>query len=146
MKMNLGKRFILATMLFVPLVSWAAEQSIEINEPWIREAPPVAPVLAAFMGIKNLSEQQATLIAVTSTHFDHCEIHQTKMADGMMKMIHLPQLLIKANNEVKLEPGSYHLMLMKPKTPLKAGDEVDLTLKFAEGDEITVTTPVRKVE
>jgi copper(I)-binding protein len=35
-------------------------------------------------------------------------------------------------------------MLMGPKKYLIAGDKVDLTLKFANGEEFSIVAPVRK--
>ncbi len=120
------------------------DQGIQINDPWIREAPPNVSVLAAYMIIKNPSSQPRTLSAVISAAFEHVEIHQTKIQDGMMQMEHQPELIIAAKSQVDLKPGSYHLMLMGRKKPLVAGDEIELTLKFVNGEEIPITVPVRK--
>jgi copper(I)-binding protein len=72
------------------------------------------------------------------------EIHKTVIKDGMMQMRHQPQLIIPPKSQVVLKPGSYHLMLMGLKKSLIAGDKVDLTLKFANGEEISIAAPVRK--
>jgi copper(I)-binding protein len=53
------------------------------------------------------------------------------MEGGVMRMRQLADgLEIPAGGEVTLKPGSYHVMLMDLKQPLKAGDKVPLTLTF----------------
>jgi hypothetical protein len=138
------KGLIFAVMSFV-LLACNSEQAIQIDEPWIREAPPNARASGGFMIIKNLSAQQQILNSVASSAFEKVEIHQTVAGEGgTMKMVPQPELVIEAKSQVVLKPGSYHLMLIGAKKPLKAGDEVNLTLKFANGDEIKLTAPIRQ--
>jgi copper(I)-binding protein len=138
------KRGLIFATLFVVL-SACSDQGISINDPWVREAPPNAKALAAYMVIENHSPQQKTLISVSSSAFKKVEIHRTVAGEeGTMRMVPQPQLIIAAKSQVVLKPGDYHLMLMGGQKPLKAGDKVVLTLKFAEGDEIRLDTPVRK--
>jgi len=135
---------IFAVMSFV-LLACNSEQAVQIDDPWVREAPPNARASGGFMIIKNISDQQKILNSAVSSAFEKVEIHQTVAGEGgVMKMVPQPELVIEAKSQVVLKPGSYHLMLIGAKKPLKAGDEVDLTLKFAKGDEIKLTAPVRK--
>ena len=137
--------FMLAIML-IGTFAWATENAIEISDPWVREAPPVATVLAAYMVINNHSAVDRTLVQVSSPVFETVEIHQMVMDNGMMEMKPQTELIIAANSQRILKPGGYHLMLMgrKKEITLVAGDNVDLTLKFADGEEITFTVPVRR--
>ncbi|EDN70957.1 secreted protein containing DUF461 [Beggiatoa sp. PS] len=143
MKNSFISLFTLVLML-VSSLAWAEEQSLQINDPWVREAPPVAEVLAAFMIIDNHSAAEKILTTVTAPAFNKVEIHKMIMDDGMMKMQAQPQLVIAANSQRELKPGGYHLMLIGRKQPLKAGDKVELILKFADGEEITIEAPVRR--
>jgi copper(I)-binding protein len=131
-------------LMLVSSLAWAGEQSLQINDPWVREAPPVAKVLAAFMIIDNQLPTEKILTTVTTPAFDKVEIHKMIMGDGMMKMQAQPQLVIAANSQRVLKPGGYHLMLIGRKQPLKAGDKVELTLTFADGEEMTIEAPVRR--
>lgn len=123
--------------------AWA-QSSIQVSEQWVREAPPNAMVLAAFMVIDNQSSETQTLVAVSSPDFAMVEMHQTVKRDGMMSMEEQEQLVIEPKQQLVLKPGSYHLMLMQVKRQLQTGDEVKLTLKFASGEELVINTPVRK--
>jgi hypothetical protein len=64
--------------------------------------------------------------------------------DGMARMLPQESMPIPAGGELVLKPGDYHLMLMRPKSALKAGDEVELSLGFDDGSTMAVTLPVRK--
>jgi copper(I)-binding protein len=66
------------------------------------------------------------------------------MQDGMARMVAQDSMPIPAGGELSLEPGGYHLMLMRPKAALAAGDEVAVTLKFDDGSSLEVSMPVRK--
>ncbi len=50
-----------------------------------------------------------------------------------------------AAGRVELKPGSLHIMFIKLNHPLKAGEQVPVTLKFREAGEKTVTLEVRSV-
>ncbi len=139
--MKLVKLLLVLAILFTQ-TAWA--ESVQITEQWIREAPPNAKVLAAFMLIDNQTSESQTLTTATSPDFKMVEIHQTVEHDGMMHMKKQEQLVINSKQQVMLKPGSYHLMLMQPKRQLNAGDEVELTLKFANEEELIIKVPVRK--
>jgi copper(I)-binding protein len=118
--------------------------NVEINDPWVREAPPNAQVLAAYMTIANNSAKTVSLMEVQSPAFDHVEMHRSMVKDGMMHMMKQDSIEIPAGGKVMLQPGGYHLMLMKPKHALKAGDKVSFTLKFNDGSRSDVNAPVKK--
>ncbi|MEN8217494.1 MAG: copper chaperone PCu(A)C [Pseudomonadota bacterium] len=145
MKTYFWKKFAAVIMLLAPLACFG-ESNIRVDDPWVREAPPNVKVLAAYMIIENPTSEQRILISATaSSSFKSVEIHRTVITqDGMMQMRHQPQLIIHPKSQVVLKPGSYHLMLMGPKKSLIAGDKVDLTFKFANGEEISIAAPVRR--
>ncbi len=58
-------------------------------------------------------------------------------------MRELPDGLALTGGEmVSFEPGSYHVMLPELAEPLEVGDEFDLTLDFANADDVTITVEV----
>ena len=62
---------------------------------------------------------------------------------GQMRMQELPDGLALTGGEmVSFEPGSYHVMLPELVEPLEIGDEFELTLDFAEADDVTITIQV----
>ncbi len=62
---------------------------------------------------------------------------------GQMRMQELAEGLILTGGEtVTFEPGGYHVMLLDIAAPLESGDEIDLTLEFAEAGSQSVTVEV----
>lgn len=117
---------------------------LTVNDPWIREAPPEAQMLAAYMTIGNNSTHTVALESASSPDFRIIEIHRTKMEKGMARMMRQSRLQILPGSRVVLAPGNYHLMLMQPLRSLRAGDTVQLQLRFDSGESIDVTALVRK--
>ena len=68
------------------------------------------------------------------------EIHEMVMQDNVMKMRRVDGIALSKGKPLELKPGGYHVMLMDLKQPLKAGEQVPLTLTFegaAKGKTIT---------
>ena len=121
----------------------AGAGEISVTNPWIREAPPVAKMLAAYMTISNNSNHRVHLESAASIDFEMVEIHRTVTQEGMSHMMKQSSLQLEGGGNVTLEPGGYHLMLIKPKQFLKAGDKVKLQLNFDNGEAVDVTAVVR---
>jgi copper(I)-binding protein len=51
-------------------------------------------------------------------------------------------LEIKPGETVELKPGGYHVMFVDLKEPLKPGEDVTVTLKFAKAGTLEVKYPV----
>ena len=119
-----------------------ATDTLEITHPWVREAPPSARVLAAYMSIKNTSESTITINGISSPEFESAELHRTVINEGMASMQHIKKLDVPANGSIKLEPGGLHLMLFNPQRALSAGDRVTLTIHLSNGTRMAVTAPV----
>ena len=62
---------------------------------------------------------------------------------GAMRMQELTDGLdLVAGETVTFEPGGYHVMLLDIAEPLEVGDEVEVTLDFANADSMTITVEV----
>jgi len=141
MKTSLNLLFIF--MLLHLFSSAYAHQQVSVDNAWVRSAPPGADVLAAYMTIRNESEETRVLTEVSSSMFNRIEIHRTEMHEGMMKMILQESLSVPAGGSVTLEPGGFHLMLIGPKSVPKEGEEVDLLLLFSNGHSQRIKVPVK---
>jgi periplasmic copper chaperone A len=139
------KQSIKILFLFCLLAATSAEAAeISVTDPWIREAPPVARMLAAYMTISNDSKNAVQLESATGDDFEMVDIHRTETHEGMSHMMKQTGLQIKGEDKVRLEPGGYHLMLMNPRRHLQADDKVLLKLHFDNGEAIEVMAVVRK--
>jgi len=122
----------------------AIGDSIIVTEAWIKNLPPTVPMRAGYMKLKNVSTRSLRIIAVESDIFMHVDIHESVEKNGMMSMRPLPALPIPAGATVELAPGGIHLMMMGPKQTLKPGDQVSITLQFADDSKQTLQMTVKK--
>ena len=134
----------IAILVFSLLVNAAIAGEIMIKDAWVREAPPNAKVLAAYMTIENHTSKEIVLTSATSPAFAKIEIHKTVHKGDMATMEEQKELPIGTHKVIKLEPGGLHLMLYNPNKPLKAGDSVSFTLKYADGSTSSVDAKVKK--
>lgn len=120
-----------------------ADETIIVQDAWVRAAPPSTKALAGYMRIKNNSTKPVVLTTVSSPQFKKVEMHKTEMHEGMMKMIPQKQLRIPPKETLTLEPGSYHLMLINPRSVPQEGEQVDIELHFDNGQTLHISVPVR---
>lgn len=142
--MKLLHKFAGAALFLAAAAPAAAETgAIRIEHPWSRATPAGATTGAAYMTIENGSNAEDRLTGATSDVAATTEIHEMKMADGVMKMRAVTDgLAVPAHGSVALKPGGYHVMLIGLKKPLKAGETVVLTLDFAKAGKVDVSAPV----
>jgi periplasmic copper chaperone A len=120
--------------------------SLEIDHPWARATPDGAAVGAGYVVLKNTGTTPDRLVSATAPFAGRVEIHEMAMANGVMTMRPLPDgLAIPAGGTVTLKPGSYHIMFMELKQPLKAGELLDGTLTFEKAGTVPVKFKVEPV-
>ncbi len=135
---------LLALLLVISSVGLAqAESDVMVENAWVREAPPGAMALAGYMNLHNHGDKERVLVGATSPAFESVMLHKTVFEGEMSKMVHQRMITIPAKGMVSFEPNSFHLMMMKPKQVLKAGDKVLVTLKFQNGETQEVSHEVR---
>jgi periplasmic copper chaperone A len=144
---------------------------IKTSGTWARTSPLVAGAGAAYLVIQNTGSAPDFLLGGSSDVAKVVEVHETvaipdgsaapaasgmgmaspKASDGgmgtggsMMGMQKMDRLEIPAGGSVELKPGSYHLMLIDLTRELKAGEKIDLTLKFEKAGDVKVTAEVRE--
>jgi len=138
------KQLLFALLLTASTSLAAAGNGLAVEHAWVREAPPGASMMAAYLVIDNPTDQDAMLIGVESPAFSHVMLHRSVTVDGVARMVHQDRIPVPAHGSVTLEPGSYHLMMPAPDTRLVAGDKVGFVLHFADDSSIQVTAEVRK--
>ena len=145
-KARRGRRFRAAAAIFflLPLLGACAPPAdIETSAAWIREAPPGAQRLAAYLVIDNNLSTAITLTGVSSDSFASVQIHRTTMHDGVARMRMIGELTIGPGQAQSLNPGGTHLMLIDPRTSLADGDTVRLVLHFADQPDLALRVPVK---
>ena len=133
---------LISALSLVPAAS--EEAGVSVRDAWIREAPPGMTMMAGYMELRNNTSRQQVLAAASSSVFDSVTVHRTIVKDGMASMVHVSQIELAPNASLIFAPGGYHLMLMKPKRTLRAGDPVVVNLEFRGGLVLPVAFAVRK--
>jgi copper(I)-binding protein len=117
--------------------------AIDIEHPWSRATPGGAKVAAGYATLKNSGATPDRLVSATTGIAKSAEIHEMRMAGGVMQMRPLPEgVTVPAGGEVALKPGSYHLMFFGLKHPLSEGESFVVTLTFEQAGSVDVTFAV----
>lgn len=122
----------------------AFAQDIRIQGAYVPLAPPGVMAHAAYMTLENTGELPRSLVGVSADGYAMAHLHQSMDHDGVATMSMVGQLEIAPGQAVMLEPGSFHIMLMRPKEMLKAGDAVTIALEFANGETQFVVALVKE--
>lgn len=121
------------------------EAALVVSEVWGRPSPAMAAAAAFYMEIANSTATMEQLTAVSSPACHMSEIHETAVdADGVMHMNPVGTLEIPPQATVSLAPGGLHIMCMGLMQPLTPGDDVTLTLTFANAGEITAVAVIKE--
>lgn len=135
-------------LAFVTVQSVAAQDIVRgdlvISAPWSRATPAGAQVAAGYVVVTNKGLSAERLLSFKTDLSDQPEVHEMTNEGGVMKMRPLAKgLVIPAGATVKLEPGGYHLMLLKLKRPLAAGERYKAVLVFEKAGPVEVEFEVR---
>lgn len=123
----------------------AHETGVHLMQAWLRATPPGATVGAGYGVLHNPGAAPATLVAVESPVAGKVEIHEMREVEGLMQMRRLDEgLSVPAGEQVALAPGGLHLMLMDLRAPLTEGDAVPIRFRFADGEVVELSVPVRR--
>ena len=131
----------LATLL-LSVLAYAHDYAVgalSIDHPWARATAPGAPVGGGFMSIRNAGDQPDRLIGASADFATEVQIHESSMADGMMRMQHRPEgVAVPESGALVLRPGSYHLMFVGLQHRLVEGERETVTLQFERAGEVEV--------
>lgn len=131
----------LLTGLALCTAALAAQAQISVKDAWVRATVAQQKSTGAFMQLS--SAKAVKLVGVSSPVAGVAEVHEMKMDGGVMKMRPVEALDLPAGQAVELKPGSFHLMLMELKAPIKDGDTVPLSLVFEGADKKRETVEVK---
>jgi copper(I)-binding protein len=110
---------------------------------WVRAMPSSETVTAAYMTIVNNSPNNIVLVSAASDVSSSVEIHQTSHMNGVMNMSMAVKLTIPSGGKLALKPNGFHLMLVGLFKTLQKGDTATITLRFLNGQDVTIKAHVR---
>ncbi|MBD8507443.1 copper chaperone PCu(A)C [Hoyosella sp. G463] len=106
--------------------------SVTITDAWVRAAQD--GMVPAFAQLANTTDQAVRLSSVESAASGSTEIHEVVTPDGAPVMREKDGgLVIEPGTTYRLEPGADHLMLMGLLDPIDPGEDIPITLRFADG-------------
>jgi len=123
------------TLLLLGSISLAYAQLPIIEDHWLRAAPPNANMMAAYGKVINASDNDRHLVGAYSPAFSMTEIHKTIITDGIARMVHQPELLIKPGDSISFKPGGLHIMLMHPIIKYDLGDLIKINLIYQQDEK-----------
>ncbi|MBK8794146.1 MAG: copper chaperone PCu(A)C [Holophaga sp.] len=98
---------------------------------------------AAYMVIQNPGTEPDNLIDVRSDAAEIVELHTSQTKNGVTMMSAVESVPVPARGKAELKPGGLHIMFIKLKNDLAAGDKISLTLVFEKSGEIQVEAEVK---
>lgn len=131
-------------LLIVACLSPSAQacETLQVQDAWIRQAPPGAPTMAGYARITNKGSKPLQLTGISSADFAAAEVHESRMRDGQMRMRRLDPLTLAPGQTLNLAPAGDHLMLMRP---VAAFSGQASTIEWHCGQQTSRTVfPVRK--
>ena len=131
----------LAASVALPM---SAVAELTVVDAWVAEPPPVAVPAAGYVSLHNAGDSQEVVISLRGEGFERVELHRSEVRDGVASMTPVPSLKVAPGQTVKMGPGGLHVMLFGSESTLAAGEEVELVMITASGDELVVRAPVRR--
>lgn len=133
-------------LLAIALIAGACgvKNELEVREPWMRAAAQGGNT-GMYMLLVNSTAQDDELVGASSDVSEVVEIHISRNVGGVMEMIKQESVPLPAGEEVAFVRGGLHIMFIRLKQDLKAGDEVQVTLHFKNQADIRLNVPVKEV-
>jgi len=135
------RHILLLAALLAPLPSLAQTAPVEVSQPWARATPGHGTTGAVYLTLIAHGTAD-TLTDISTPAAEMAMLHETRMENGVAKMVMLDGVALPQHVPVTFKPGAMHIMLTGLKQPLKAGGSLTLTLSFTHAAPVTVSVPV----
>jgi periplasmic copper chaperone A len=117
---------------------------VSIQDAFARPAP-AGGIGGAFLTVVNRGSTPDRLVGARTPVAQSVELHETIDDNGVMKMRPVPGgYEVPANGKLELKPNGKHLMFMGLSAPLKAGEELEITLTFEKAGDVTIKAPIHE--
>ena len=123
--------FLLILLFFSPLKS--GQESLTFHGAYTFETFSQQKACAVYVSIFNNTEKDFIISSVSTDIAEKAEIHGIVIQKEITKMKKMENLLIKSKQQVFLQPGGIHLMLMGLKHQLKDGSSFDVRFILGDG-------------
>jgi len=117
---------------------------LQVEQPWIRTAPPGTASLAGYAVLRNDGDAPLVVRSVSSPDFRTASLHESVSVDGVAQMRTLDSLVIAPGGSLVLAPTGKHLMLMQPARELASGASVTVRFILRDTSPVDVDFNVRE--
>ncbi|MEL6686482.1 MAG: copper chaperone PCu(A)C [Pseudomonadota bacterium] len=117
---------------------------LDISEGYILAPLKGRDVTAGYFIIEN-NGADARMVSASSPIAAEVELHTHTMNDGVMQMREVEGIDLPTGEVVTFRPGGLHLMLFGFDRA-EGQTETPVTLQFEDGEELTLTLPIRERE
>lgn len=136
------KALVAAAALILP--TFASADGIFVSNAWVPLTPPNVRTHAAYFTLANEGDTPRNLVGIEADGYAMAHLHKSMDMDGVAMMHAVDQISLAPGQQVAFAQGGLHVMLMSSMAPRADGDEISLTLIFADGEEIPVTATVKR--
>ncbi len=119
-----------------------SNNDLTITGAYVQPLIPGQNNTAAYMKINNQTDKTYVLIGADSPMAQSTQLHSVTMQEGMMKMRPVESITILPKQQLILQPGDFHVMLMNVNTDLTKDTLVQICLEFKDSDTECVNAPV----
>ncbi len=123
-----------------PAALMAQESPVKVTAAWSRATTASATSGVAYLTVTASAPDRIT--GVSTPEAAMADLHQTRMANGVMEMRPTGPVDVVPGTPLQLKPGGFHVMLMGLAKPLRPGDHFPITLTFAKAGPITADVTV----
>lgn len=121
----------------------SAALKLTVTDPWAKAAD--SGMTAVFGTLTNESDTDIQIVSAATSASPMAELHEV-VADATGQMVMQPKqggFTVPAGGSLTLAPGKDHIMVMQLTTPIKPGDEIEVTLTSADGGSVKFAAPAR---
>lgn len=122
----------------------AGPAPLQVAGAWVPEPPAVARNGVAYLTLLG-GEQDDVLLGAGTPVAEVVELHETSLANGILRMRPVASLPVQARQRIEFAPGGLHMMLINLRQPLRQGAKVMLELRFKKAGELKVEAEVRSL-
>jgi len=146
------KRLILVVLFTAVALGTAAcsgggSGELEVQDVWGRNSPKAATNAAFYMTIVNNTGEDEQLLGGSVDLCGVVELHEMyDKGNDVMGMRQVPGgvIDIPAGETVELKVGGLHVMCIGKDRALEIGEEIPITLTFANAGDVAVTAEIRE--
>ncbi len=131
------------TLLTFLFLFYSQENNLQVKNQWMRPGAKGMGT-ALYFEVENPTDKPDTLYKVTSDVSNMIQFHETYTKDDMMGMREVGEFVIEPESSLELKPGGYHIMVMKLKKDIKAGDKEEYVLHFKIAGEVFIMAEAKK--